>query len=133
MSIERRHKERLDCSLQAHIQHRGRCFSARIRNISADGVCLQTSSLTVPNGILVGMEFDSDNVQWQLPGLVVRHQRGGLGIAFKTVQPALFEQMMAQTRRVPSSPGSESISRILPVKKGLESIQSFSRHAIRRA
>jgi hypothetical protein len=90
MSIEKRYQERVDLEFDAQLVYRRRGFPVRIKNLSTEGIFLETGVLTIPTGTLVDMEFDLAEHSWQISGLVVHRAPEGIGVMFRMDQPELF-------------------------------------------
>jgi hypothetical protein len=81
------------CSAQFDvlIRYRQRRFpTAQARDLSPAGMYLQTEKLTLPTGTLIEIEFDRWGRQWFIPASVVRGDRCGVELLFRTPQPELY-------------------------------------------
>jgi hypothetical protein len=97
MTIEKRHHARVETRIPATIQHRGRSFSAIVKNLSRGGLFLETGQLSIPRGNMVDACFRLDDKEWALSGLIVEQvDTDGLCIMFPEPQPALLEQARRQ-------------------------------------
>jgi hypothetical protein len=100
MTIERRHSPRIETAINAHIIHRGRCFSTHVANISKEGLFLQTDSLTVPPGMFIDISLSVGSHHWQMSGLVIWSCPKGIGVVFRISQPELYEAVLAREPEV---------------------------------
>ncbi|MCG8428896.1 MAG: PilZ domain-containing protein [Chromatiales bacterium] len=101
MSIERRYNKRIEYRHQAQIVYGGRGFPVTIKNLSAEGMFLETHLLTIPTGNLVELEFTLGEQNWSISALVIHANRHGLGVAFKTSQPELPAEVKRLLRNPP--------------------------------
>jgi hypothetical protein len=99
MSIERRRRKRLACDIGAQIIHRGRSMGAQIRNLTAEGACVHTHTLSVPRGTLIRLNIEIDHLDRQISGLVVRQHTGGLGLVFSRPQPEIYNLVLSRPRQ----------------------------------
>ena len=75
------------------IRYRQRRFPvAFARNLSPEGMYVQTVNLTLPTGTLVEIELDRWGRQWLIPAVVVDSDVRGVGLMFRTPQPELYAQ-----------------------------------------
>jgi hypothetical protein len=89
MNIEKRYRSRIEYCFHAHIAYRRRGFHGVVKNLTREGMYLETNRLTIPTGNLVELSFYMGEHQWQISALVVHVQQSGLGVIFRTPQPEL--------------------------------------------
>jgi len=108
MSVERRYSKRLPVNFPALVRYREfRPFPGRASNLSIEGAYLETETLKIPTGTLVGLEFLVYGRQWRVAALVVQRGSNGLGLMFRDAQPDLyqaFSQPGARTRVMSAPP-----------------------------
>ena len=92
MAIEKRHHQRVDLEFNAQLVYRRRGFPVRVKNLSTEGIFMETGALTIPTGTLVDMEFGLADHSWQISGLVVHRCPEGVGVMFRMDQPELLDQ-----------------------------------------
>jgi hypothetical protein len=92
MATERRYNLRHPLEIKIYIRYRDkRIFTAQARNVSINGMLLTTSSLILPAGHAVTLEFKHKDVAWSLPANVIHCGKNLLGVQFESAQPELFE------------------------------------------
>ncbi len=107
MTIEKRHSQRVALHLDAQLLYRGRCCKVVLKNLSIEGIFLNTGDLSIPNGTLVDLEFSLADHRWQISGLVVHQAMKGIGVMFRVSQPELFQMASERTQQaavLPSVP-----------------------------
>lgn len=100
MSVERRYGHRIPVNFDINLLYRGRRLpSAKVRNLSAEGVFVKTSGITLPTGTLVELGFNRWNQEWLIPAIVIHGDKRGVGLMFRESQDALFELDSAASRQ----------------------------------
>jgi hypothetical protein len=92
MMLERRRSARHPVELEVTMRYRQRRFPiARVRDLSPEGMHVQTANLTLPTGTLIEIELDRWGRQWLIPAMVTHGDARGVGLMFRTPQPELYE------------------------------------------
>ena len=92
MNIEHRYRARRASDIEVQIQYRNRRFrSARGRNLSAQGMYLEVSNLTLPTGTPVVLEVRDTDREWRIPAIVVHQNNAGIGVMFRDSHPELLD------------------------------------------
>jgi hypothetical protein len=64
---------------------------ARARNLSPEGMYVETTKLTIPTGTMVEIELDRWNREWRIPAIVVHGDARGAGLMFQSALPELYQ------------------------------------------
>jgi len=89
------------------IRFRGeRPFPARARNVSVDGMYLETRSLILPRAACIDLEFLFHGRTWEIRALIVHSNWQGLGVVFVEPQHELAEQAAKTARGWPRTPST---------------------------
>ena len=101
MTRERRYSNRHPVDFDLDIRCRGRRFpSAHARNISREGIHVETHQITLPRGTMVELEIRLWGREWLIPAIVVHGDRHGVGLMFREAQSELYERLI---RALPES------------------------------
>ena len=100
MSIEKRHIKRIEYRFDVNIAYRRRSFQGVVRNLSRDGVFIETRLLTIPTGNMIDLEFSLGDDKWQISALIIHTTQSGMGVVFRVPQPEL-EVLVKQLLREP--------------------------------
>ena len=100
MSIERRHQKRIEYRFDVNIAYRRRSFHGVVKNLTRDGVFIETRLLTIPSGNMIELEFSLGDDKWQISGLIVHTTQSGMGVVFRVPQP----ELETTVRRLVSEP-----------------------------
>ena len=101
MTAERRGNARHPVEFEVTMRYRQRRFPAAIaRNLSSDGVYVETAKLTLPIGTMVEIELDRWGRQWLIPSVVTGGDGRGVELMFQRSQPELFRH----ATEAPSTP-----------------------------
>lgn len=100
MSVERRHRKRIEHLLDINITYRRRSFHGTISNLSRDGAFIKPRMLTIPTGNMIDLTFSLNGSEWQIPALIIHTTLHGMGVLFRTPQPEL-ESMIKQQLNEP--------------------------------
>lgn len=94
------------------MRYRQRRFPvARARNLSPNGIYVQTAKLTLPIGTLIEIELDYWERQWLIPAIVVHSDARGVGFMFRIPQPELYHYATAAlSASRPLFAGSEAVT-----------------------
>jgi hypothetical protein len=97
MTVESRYSKRYPMDGDVYIRYRKqRAFPAKAVNCSMQGIYLKTESLTLLTGALVELEIFRDGNFWEIMGIVIHAQDGGIGVMFWKPQPALYESVVTR-------------------------------------
>ena len=110
MTVERRLSVRHPVEFDVTMRYRQRRFPvARARDLSPDGIYLQTAKLTLPTGTLIEIELDRWGRQWLIPAMVVHGDAQGFGLMFRRPQPELYRyETAALTAPCPPAAGPKA-------------------------
>jgi hypothetical protein len=91
MTLERRRSARQPVDFEVVMRYRQRRFPpARARDLSPEGIYVQTSKLTLPTGTLIEIELDRWGRQWLIPATVVYGDTNGFRLMFHASQSELY-------------------------------------------
>ena len=93
MTVEQRYSNRQPVDFEVEIRYRRRRFpSAHARNISSQGMYVETNYITIPRGTLVDLEIRRWGREWSIPSIVVHGDSRGMGLMFREAQSELYER-----------------------------------------
>jgi hypothetical protein len=104
--MEHRRGERLPCDISAVVAYRSLgLVSGKARNISTDGMYLDSGPIVVPKNSLVSIHFRLDGRdRFETDAMVVWVGAGGMGLMFSDPSPQLVRAVEALNAR--ASPGN---------------------------
>lgn len=103
MNMERRYRRRQPAEFDVAVRYRGRRLrEARARDLSAEGIFITISGITLPIGTQLELEFQLDGQDWFPSAVVVHSMKGGAGLMFREPQ----YQLAADEATPPSLPST---------------------------
>lgn len=94
MTQERKASVRHPCSFRVDICYGKRYFfSAKTRNLTAEGMFLETTAVTLPPGTHVVLEFRHRGKDWLVPAVSIHNEKRGVALDFQERQPELFRSV----------------------------------------
>jgi hypothetical protein len=107
--MEHRRGQRLPCDISAVVAYRSLgLVSGKARNISADGMYLDSGPIVVPKNSLVSVHFRLDGLdgrdRFEADAMVVWVGAGGMGLMFNDPSPELV--LAVETLNALESPGN---------------------------
>jgi hypothetical protein len=94
MTQKRKAGVRHPCSFRVDIRYGRRYFfSAKACNLSAEGMFLKTTAVTLPPGTHVVLEFRHRGEDWLVPAVAIHNDKRGVALKFQERQPQLFRSV----------------------------------------